>query len=42
MEVSMLDLIQTVGSGILVGLVYALLGLCVVIIFRASATPIIT
>jgi branched-chain amino acid transport system permease protein len=32
----MLDLIQTVGSGVLVGLVYALLGLCVVIIFRAS------
>jgi branched-chain amino acid transport system permease protein len=32
----MLDLIQTIGSGILVGLVYALLGLCVVIIFKAS------
>lgn len=32
----MLDLIQTVGSGVLVGLVYALLGLCIVIIFKAS------
>jgi branched-chain amino acid transport system permease protein len=32
----MIDLIQTLGSGILVGLVYALLGLCVVIIFKAS------
>ena len=32
----MFDLIQTLGSGILVGLVYALLGLCVVIIFKAS------
>ncbi len=32
----MIDIIQTVGSGILVGLVYALLGLCIVIIFRAS------
>jgi branched-chain amino acid transport system permease protein len=32
----MLDLIQTLGSGLLVGLVYALLGLCVVIIFKAS------
>jgi len=32
----MIDLIQTLGSGILVGLVYALLGLCIVIIFRAS------
>ncbi|HMK66681.1 MAG TPA: branched-chain amino acid ABC transporter permease [Thermodesulfobacteriota bacterium] len=32
----MVDLIQTLGSGILVGLVYALLGLCVVIIFKAS------
>ncbi len=32
----MLDLVQTLGNGILVGLVYALLGLCIVIIFRAS------
>jgi branched-chain amino acid transport system permease protein len=32
----MLDLIQTLGSGVLVGMVYALLGLCVVIIFKAS------
>lgn len=32
----MIDLIQAVGSGILVGLVYALLGLGIVIIFRAS------
>ena len=32
----MIDLIQTLGSGILVGLVYALLGLCIVIIFKAS------
>jgi branched-chain amino acid transport system permease protein len=32
----MTDLLQALGSGILVGLVYALLGLCVVIIFRAS------
>ena len=32
----MIDLLQTVGSGILVGLVYALLGLCIVIIFKAS------
>jgi branched-chain amino acid transport system permease protein len=30
------DLVQALGSGILVGLVYALLGLCVVIIYRAS------
>lgn len=34
----MSDLLQAVGSGILVGLVYALLGLCIVIIFRASET----
>lgn len=32
----MIDLIQALGSGILVGLVYALLGLCIVIIFKAS------
>jgi branched-chain amino acid transport system permease protein len=32
----MIDLLQTLGSGVLVGLVYALLGLCIVIIFRAS------
>ncbi len=32
----MIDLIQTLGSGTLVGLVYALLGLCIVIIFKAS------
>jgi branched-chain amino acid transport system permease protein len=32
----MVDLLQAVGSGILVGLVYALLGLGVVIVFRAS------
>jgi branched-chain amino acid transport system permease protein len=32
----MVDLLQALGSGILVGLVYALLGLGVVIVFRAS------
>jgi branched-chain amino acid transport system permease protein len=32
----MLDLLQTLGTGVLVGLVYALLGLCIVVIFRAS------
>ncbi|MGD8522690.1 MAG: branched-chain amino acid ABC transporter permease [Desulfobacterales bacterium] len=32
----MIDLLQTLGNGILVGLVYALLGLCIVIIFKAS------
>ena len=32
----MLDLLQTLGSGLLIGLVYALLGLCIVIIFKAS------
>ena len=32
----MIDLIQSIGSGILVGLVYALLGLSIVIIYRAS------
>lgn len=31
-----MDLLQAVGSGILVGLVYALLGLSIVIIFKAS------
>lgn len=32
----MMDLLQALGSGLLVGLVYGLLGLCIVIIFRAS------
>ncbi|MBI2526206.1 MAG: branched-chain amino acid ABC transporter permease [Candidatus Rokubacteria bacterium] len=32
----MMDLVQVLGSGILVGMVYALLGLGVVIVFRAS------
>jgi branched-chain amino acid transport system permease protein len=32
----MTDILQTLGSGVLVGLVYALLGLCIVIIFKAS------
>ena len=32
----MIDFIQALGSGILVGLVYALLALCLVIIFKAS------
>jgi len=32
----MVDFIQALGSGILVGLVYALLGLSIVIIYRAS------
>jgi len=32
----LIDLIQTVGTGVLVGFVYALLGLCIVIIYRAS------
>jgi branched-chain amino acid transport system permease protein len=32
----MVDLLQAVGSGILVGLVYALLGLGIVVIFKAS------
>ncbi len=32
----MTDIVQVVGSGVLVGLVYALLGLGVVIVFRAS------
>ncbi|MBW2092100.1 MAG: branched-chain amino acid ABC transporter permease, partial [Deltaproteobacteria bacterium] len=30
------DLIQALGTGVLIGLVYALLGLCIVIIFKAS------
>ena len=34
----MIDLIQSLGLGVLVGLVYALLGLCIVIIFKASET----
>jgi branched-chain amino acid transport system permease protein len=32
----MIDLLQSVGLGVLVGLVYALLGLCIVIIFKSS------
>jgi branched-chain amino acid transport system permease protein len=32
----MTDLVQALGSGLLVGLVYAVLGLCIVIIFKAS------
>ena len=32
----MTDILQTLGSGVLVGLVYALLGLCIVVIFKAS------
>ena len=32
----MVDLVQSLTSGILVGLVYALLGLCIVIIYKAS------
>ena len=32
----MTDLLQTIGTGTLIGLVYALLGLCVVVIFKAS------
>jgi branched-chain amino acid transport system permease protein len=32
----MIDLIQAVGSGMLVGLVYSLLGLCIVLIYKAS------
>ncbi|MDY6881948.1 MAG: branched-chain amino acid ABC transporter permease [Desulfatiglans sp.] len=32
----MTDLLQSVGTGVLVGLVYALLGLCIVIIYKAS------
>jgi branched-chain amino acid transport system permease protein len=36
MEVAMTGLVQSLGNGVLIGLVYALLGLCVVIIFKAS------
>jgi branched-chain amino acid transport system permease protein len=32
----MVDLLQAVGTGILIGLVYGLLGLCIVVIFKAS------
>ena len=32
----MTDLFQALGNGILIGLVYALLGLCIVIIYKAS------
>lgn len=32
----MTDLVQALGSGILVGLVYAVLGLCIVVIYKAS------
>ena len=32
----MTDLIQTIGSGILTGLIYALLGLCIVLIYKVS------
>jgi len=34
----MIDFIQTIGNGILLGFVYALLGLCIVIIYKASKT----
>jgi branched-chain amino acid transport system permease protein len=30
------DLIQTIGSGLLTGLIYALLGLCIVLIYKVS------
>jgi len=33
---NMMDLLQSLGDGVLIGLIYALLGLCVVIIFKAS------
>jgi branched-chain amino acid transport system permease protein len=36
MEVAMTGLVQSLGNGVLIGLVYALLGLCIVIIFKAS------
>ncbi len=32
----MIDLIQSLGNGVLIGLIYGLLGLCIVIIFKAS------
>jgi len=38
MHIVIIDIVQSIGSGILVGLVYALLGLSIVIIFRASGT----
>ncbi len=34
----MIDFLQAVGDGVFIGLVYALLGLCIVIIFKASET----
>ncbi|NQU65001.1 MAG: branched-chain amino acid ABC transporter permease [SAR324 cluster bacterium] len=34
----MVDFFQAVGGGVFIGLVYALLGLCIVIIFKASET----
>ena len=34
----MTDFLQAVGDGVFIGLVYALLGLCIVIIFKASET----
>ena len=36
--VFMTDFLQAVGDGVFIGLVYALLGLCIVIIFKASET----
>ena len=36
--VFMIDFLQAVGDGVFIGLVYALLGLCIVIIFKASET----
>jgi len=36
--VFMIDILQAVGDGVFIGLVYALLGLCIVIIFKASET----
>jgi branched-chain amino acid transport system permease protein len=35
-QVIMTDLIQTIGSGLLTGLIYALLGLCIVLIYKVS------
>ena len=32
----MTDLVQTIGSGMLTGLIYALLGLCIVLIYKVS------
>lgn len=34
----MIDFLQAVGDGVFIGLVYALLGLCIVIIYKASET----